>query len=117
MADYAIANPPYDSHRRRDAVAADVDAVRFQRAVILFHRAEDDDLGAGLQFGLLAGDEGDDRGARRHHHFLLAVLVFHQDVLAVGAVDRLGDGGVGHGAVGLQIPGPETFGRAALAFG
>ncbi len=36
------------SHRRGNAVAADADAVGFQHAVVLLHRAEDDDLGAGL---------------------------------------------------------------------
>src|SRR6266436_4478310 len=77
-----------DSHRRRDAVAADVDA----------------------------GDEADDRRIRRHQHFLFAVLVLDQNDLAVGPRDCLGDGGVGHGRVGTKIPGPETFGYAALAF-
>ena len=48
------------SHRRRDPVAADIDAIGFQRAVVLLHRAEDDDLRTRLQFGLVAGDEGDD---------------------------------------------------------
>src|SRR5215216_5820442 len=71
------------SHRRGDAVAADIDAGRFQRAVVLLHRAEDDDLGARLQFGLVAGDEGDDRRTLRHQDLLLAVLVLDQDVLAV----------------------------------
>ena len=36
------------SHRRRDAVEADTDAAGFQRAVVLFGGAEDDDLGARL---------------------------------------------------------------------
>src|SRR5258707_15542943 len=105
------------SHRRRDSVAADIDAVGFEQTVVLLHRAEDDDLGAGLQFGLVAGDEGDDRRIRRHHHFLLAVLVLAQNVLAVGALDGLGDGGVGHGAARALIPGPEAFGVAALILG
>src|SRR3979490_3348107 len=49
------------SHWWRDAVAADIDAGGFQGAVFFLHGAEDDDLGARLQLGLLARDEGDDR--------------------------------------------------------
>lgn len=41
------------SHRRGDAVEADSDATGFQRAVILLDGAEDDDLGARLQFALV----------------------------------------------------------------
>src|SRR5438105_998480 len=63
------------SHRRGDAVAADIDAVGFERTVVLLRRAENDDLGAGFQLGLVADHEGHDRRLRRHHHFLLAVLV------------------------------------------
>ena len=105
------------SHRRRNAVAADIDAVGFQHAVVFLHRAEDDDLGARFHFGLVAGNEGDDRRIRRHHDLLLAVLVFDQDVLAVGALDRLGHRGVGHGRARALIPGPKTFGGAALVLG
>ena len=53
------------SHRRRDAVEADTDAVGFQRAVVFLGGAEDDDLGARLQFGLVTRDECDDRRFRR----------------------------------------------------
>src|SRR5258708_34218014 len=105
------------SHRRRDAVAADIDPIGVHRAVVFLHGAEDDDPCACFQFGLVARDECHDRRARRHHDFLFAVLVFHQDVLAVGALDRLGDGGIGHGRVGALIPWPEAFGRAALVCG
>src|SRR3979490_3399785 len=38
-------------------------------------------------------------------------------ILAVDSRDRLGDGGIGHGAVRAEIPGPETFGHAALGLG
>src|SRR5258708_18696581 len=106
----------WKSHRRRDAVAADIDAGGFQAAILFSGGAEDDDPGARLQLGLVAGDEADDRRIGRHQHFLFAVLVLDQNDLAVGPGDRLGDGGVGHGRVGTEIPGPETFGYAALAF-
>src|ERR1700692_4018410 len=43
----------FASHRRRDAVAAGIDAVCFQRAAVLLGRADDDDLGAGLELGLV----------------------------------------------------------------
>jgi hypothetical protein len=36
-------------HRRGDLVAADADAVGFQRPIILLHRAEDDDLGSAFR--------------------------------------------------------------------
>src|SRR5207244_10372882 len=68
------------SHRRRNSVAADVGVVGFERAVVLLHRTEDDDLGTRLQFGLVAGNEGDDRRIRRHHDFLFTVLVLDQNV-------------------------------------
>src|SRR5471032_2047885 len=88
------------SHRRGNSIAADIDAVGFQHAVFFLRRAEDDDLRARLHFGLVADHEGDDRCLRRHHDFLFAVLVLDQDVLAVGALDRFSDGGVGHRGIG-----------------
>src|SRR6266704_2815477 len=57
-------NDSFASHRRSNPVAADIDAGGFQRAVFLLRRAEDDDLGARLQFGFVAGDEDDDRCIR-----------------------------------------------------
>src|SRR5258705_2847645 len=106
----------WKSHRRRDAIAADIDAGGFQAAVLFPGGAEDDDPGARLQLGPVARDEADDRRIRRHHHFLFAVLVLDQNDLTIGSRNCLGDGGVGHGRVGTEIPGPETFGYAALAF-
>src|ERR1035441_4506386 len=65
--------PP--SHRRRQPVAADGDAVGFERTVRqLFH--EGDHLGAGLQLGFVGGNIGHNRRIGRDHDFLLAVLVF-----------------------------------------
>src|SRR2546430_2011465 len=61
-------------------------------------------------------DEGADRRIRRHHDFLLAVLVFDQNVVAVGALHRLGHRRVGHGAAGTLVPGAKAFGGAALGF-
>ena len=43
----------HPSHRRCDSVETDTDAVGFHRAVVFLHCAEDDDLGARLQFGLV----------------------------------------------------------------
>src|SRR5258707_128831 len=84
--------------------SADIDARGFQRAVLLLRRAEDDELGARLDLRLVAGDKGDNRRFRRHHDLLLAVLVFDQDILAVGALHRLGHGRVRHRGIGPRIP-------------
>ena len=66
---------------------------------------------------LSPGDEGDDRRTGRHHDFLFTILVLDQNVLPVGALDCLRDGGVGHGRVRTLVPGPETLGRATLVLG
>src|SRR5258708_32196972 len=63
------------SHRRRNPVAADIDAVGFQHAVLFLGGAEDVDFGARLQFGFVADDEGNDRRIPRHHDVLFAVIV------------------------------------------
>src|ERR1700674_5036498 len=67
--------PARPSHRRRQPVAADTDAVGFELAIRQLF-GEGDHLGAGLQVGFVGRHIGHDRGVRRNHDFLLAVLVF-----------------------------------------
>src|ERR1700761_6673939 len=98
-------------HRRGDAVAADADAIGLER-VALLGRTENNDLRARLELGLFTGDESHDRRIRRHHDFLLAVLVLDVDDLAVDAGNALRDGSVGHRGIRTQIPGTESFSRA-----
>src|SRR5260370_17340773 len=92
------------SHRRGDAVAADIDAIGFERAVVFLHRAEDDDLGARLYFGLFTRDEGDDRRLWRHHDFLFAVLALDQNVLTVLAFACLGHRSFRHSSPPTHTP-------------
>ena len=68
-------------------------------------------LAPGFSSDLSPGTKVDDRRVRRHHDFLLAVLVFDQHVLAVVAVDRSLDRGVGHGAVRDVDPRAGTLRR------
>src|SRR5882724_12495139 len=99
-------------HRRGQAVAADADAAGLVGAVgELLH--EGDHLGARLQIGLVAGDVGDNRRFRRHHDFLLAILVFDEQRVAVIARDAFGDHRIGHGRVRLEIVGPGALPSAA----
>src|SRR5579872_1595066 len=69
-------------HRRNEPVATIGDARRGQAAVGLLLR-EDDDVDSGLHLGGIAGRIGDDRRLGRHHHLLLALLVFERERLAV----------------------------------
>src|SRR6267378_1928708 len=72
---------------RHDAVAADVDAVRLQRAVRLPGRGEHREPRARLEVALAADLVTDDRRARRNGDLLLAVLVFDYDRRAIDARD------------------------------
>src|ERR1700675_4281719 len=103
------------SHRRRQAVAADADAVGLERTVRqLLH--EGDHLGAGLEVRLVGGDVGDDRCLRRNQDFLLAVLVLDVQGVAVVTDHGLFHGRIGHAAVGLEIIGPRALAGAAHGF-
>src|ERR1700722_3045286 len=89
------------SHRRRQAVAADADAGRFERAVRqLLH--EGDDLGAGLQLGFVGRNIGHNRAIRRDHDFLLTILVLDQQRVTVIAGDTFRHRRIGHGRVGTK---------------
>src|SRR6267378_4618718 len=73
---------------RHDAVAADVDAVRLQRAVRLPGRGEHGEARARLEVAFASDLVTDDGHARRDHDLLLAVLVFHHHRRAIDARDR-----------------------------
>src|SRR5690242_17270036 len=66
---------PYGSHRRRGAVAADIDVGRRDGAVILLGAGDDEELRARLEIVLAARIEAHHRRRGRHDHLLLAVLV------------------------------------------
>src|SRR6478736_5293268 len=78
-----------NSHRRRQPVAADADAAGFERAIRQLF-GEGDDLGTGLEVGLVGGDIGDNRRLGRNLHLLFTALVFDQQRVAVIADDGLG---------------------------
>src|ERR1700722_254524 len=96
------------SHRRRSAVATDIDASRGQRSVRRLLRGNDDELRARLEIGRAAGFELHHRRVRGNDDLLLAVRIFHHDGLAVDAGNGGRDVGIGHGAAGLAIPGAEA---------
>src|SRR3569832_1570425 len=102
---------------RDDAAAADIDAVGFPRAVELALCPQDRDLRADLQLAALADGISENARARRNDDALLAVLVLDRHHLPVDAGARVGDGGVGHGALRRAVPRPEAFAQAALALG
>src|SRR6266496_4666509 len=60
------------SHRRRDAVAADRDGGRFERAVLLLVGSGDEDFGAGLEFALVGRHVGHDGRVWHDHDLLLS---------------------------------------------
>src|SRR5262249_40520688 len=105
------------SHRRGEAVAADRDGGGFEGAVVLLGGAGDEDLGSGLELVLIAGDIGDDHRLGRDDDLLFPVLVLERDLVAVHALHHLRHGGVGHGAVGHQIPRPKALAGAAQRLG
>src|SRR6185503_13049694 len=62
---------------RHHLAAPDIDAVGFKRAIRLFDRTYNRDMGAGFQLALIACLISEDTGIRRHDDFLLPVLVFN----------------------------------------
>src|SRR6516225_7973952 len=105
------------SHGRRDAVAADRDGGSFERAVVLLVGGSDEDLRAGLELALVTGDVGHDHRVRREDDLLFSLLVLERDLVALHTFYHLRDGGVGHGAVGHQVPRPVTLAGAAHRLG
>src|ERR1700686_4450532 len=71
------------SHRRGEAVLADIDAGRFNAAVGQLGAGGDENLRARHQVALVAVDELHDRGVVRHRDHLLALLVLHGEHRAV----------------------------------
>src|SRR5262245_24378520 len=110
--DKATGGSPH-SHGRRNAVAADRDGGGFERAVILLVGGSDEDLRAGLELGLVTGDVGHNHRLRRDDDLLFSLLVLERDLVALHTLHDLRDGGVGHGAVGHQVPRPMTLASAA----
>src|SRR5436309_5153757 len=74
------------SHRRRQPVATDADAVGLERTVGQLFRKRDH-LGTGLEVGFVGGNVGHDRRIRRHRDLFLTVLVFDQQRVTVIADD------------------------------
>src|SRR5580693_10466236 len=70
---------PRPSHRRDEPVLADQNEGGVDRAV-LFLRAAGNDRRAGLEVGLGAGLEGDDRRLRIDNDGLLAAFVGHREL-------------------------------------
>src|SRR6266571_3595875 len=85
----SVSEPP--SHWRREPVLAIIDARRLQAAVRLLFRRGDEDLCSGLDLAFVARDIGDDRGLRRNHDFVVAILVFHGQRLSIDAGHGLFD--------------------------
>src|SRR5215510_8891195 len=114
--DKAAGSSPH-SHGRRDAVAADRNRGRLERAVVLLVGGGDEDLRAGLEFALVTGDVSHDHSLRHDHDLLFSLLVLERDLVALHPFHHLRDGGVGHGAVGHQVPRPMTLAGAAHRLG
>src|ERR1700683_3839084 len=110
---------PFDptSHRRIDAVAANGDARGFERAISQRLRPDYKNLRAGLEIGHCRRCKQHDHDVRRHNKCLLAVLVFQDELMAVGNFDFAVDVGVGHGAVRDEVPRPMAFAGATQGFG
>src|SRR5262245_61295078 len=114
--DKAAGGSPH-SHGRRDAVAADRNRGRLERAVVLLVGGSDEDLRAGLEFALVTGDVGHDHRLWHDDDLLFSLLVLECDLVALHPFHHLRDGGVGHGAVGHQVPRPMTLASAAHRLG
>src|ERR1700722_2947443 len=104
-------------HRRIDAVAAYRNARGLERAVSQRLRADNENLRAGLQISHRRRRKQHDHDVRRHNKCLLAVLVFQNELLAIGNFDFTVDVGVGHGAVRDEVPRPMAFAGATQGFG
>src|SRR5262249_34371528 len=89
----------------------------FERAVVLLVGGSDEDLRARLELALVTGDVGHDHRLRHDHDLLFPLLVLERDFVALHPFHHLRDGGVGHGAVGHQIPRPMTLAGAAHRLG
>jgi hypothetical protein len=63
------------SHRRIDAVAADRDVRRIERAIGFLRGGGDEDVLAGFEIGRRRRDKCHDRDVRRYYDCLLSVLV------------------------------------------
>src|SRR6202000_2461565 len=103
-------------HGGRQPVAADADAVGLERSVRQL-LDESNDLGAGLEIGFFGRNVGHNRRIGTDRDFLLAVLVFDHQGLAVRAGNLLCDRRVGHGRVGVQIVRPRSLAGAAHGLG
>jgi hypothetical protein len=108
---------PRAAHGRCEAVFADREPRRLQVAVGVLGRG-DEELCADLGICLGPRLESDDRRTRLHRDGLLAVALVGQGQRLASRRGRdLGDGRVGHHAVGLQIPGIVPFAHAAHVLG
>src|SRR6185437_3255287 len=112
------------SHRRRQIFRADSDAMRFQRTVAIFGRADDKYPRVRLELGAVAGLQRNDLGAGRDLDNLRAAFVVDGDGIAFDLVDLVvGDTAgasahrsVGHAAFRFEIPGARAFAGATHRF-
>src|SRR5262245_2351996 len=112
----AAARSPAADLLWHDAVAPDIDAGGFERAVGFLGRGDDIDIGPGLELVLAADHIGADHGIGPDDDLLLAVLVLDHDHLTVDPGDRGVHCRIGHRAV-RPIPRPVTLAGAALRLG
>src|SRR5262245_45913447 len=84
----AAARSPAADLLRHDAVAPDIDAGGFERAVGLLGRGDDIDIGPGLELVLAADHVSADHGIGPDDDLLLTILVFDRDHLTVDSADR-----------------------------
>src|SRR5512132_570188 len=91
------------SHRRHEAVTADIDTRRRQRPIWLLGCTVDDKVSTRLKLALVARSGGDNRRIGRNNHLLLPILVLDHDRRAIdGGYHRVHDR-IGHGAARLLI--------------
>src|SRR5262249_23706921 len=105
---------PRDGLLRHNLAAPDIDAVCFKRAIRLFDRTYNRDMGARFKLALIACLISEDTGFRRHDDFLLSVLVFNNYHAPIDTGHCLIDSAVRHRAVRPRIPWPVPFAQPTL---
>src|SRR5260221_14235936 len=107
---------PVAPPRRLQPLLVDRQLRRWPRAIGAVPDDGDDRL-ARDEKRAVARNRGNDGCVRRHVHRRLAALVFEIEGAAVRAGRDLGDGRVGHAALGTLVPGTLTFAAAAERLG
>jgi len=104
------------SHRRGDAVAADIDAVGFQHAVVFLHGAEDDDLDAGFTSDLSPATKVT-IGVSAAPRLSFSPSLYLTRMFWPSCLDRFRPPSRWSWSIRALVPGPEAFGGAALVLG